>query len=268
MIPAGHRAFVADTLARFGVPELNGDAPVSHHLLGWTDATARPQVEVALAHPIALLANALGPPPADIVRQAHERGVKVAALASTARHARKQVEVGVDIVVAQGTEAGGHTGEISTMVLVPEVVDAVGPVPVLAAGGIGRGRQMAAALALGAEGVWTGSLWLTVAEADSSPVVREKLLAATSRDTVRSRSMTGKPARMLAHPVDRGVGGRRCAEHAADAAAVHAHRRGVPADPAVRRPGAGGHAGRPDRRRDERDPVRARRDVRPDLRST
>jgi NAD(P)H-dependent flavin oxidoreductase YrpB (nitropropane dioxygenase family) len=197
MIPARHRQFVAETLERFGVPELNGNAPPGHHLLGWTDATARPQVDVALAHPIALLANALGPPPADIVRQAHERGVKVAALASTARHARKQVEVGVDLVVAQGTEAGGHTGEIATMVLVPEVVDAVAPVPVLAAGGIGRGRQVAAAMALGAEGVWTGSLWLTVAEADSAPVLREKLLAATSRDTVRSRSMTGKPARML-----------------------------------------------------------------------
>ncbi len=197
MIPEKHRRFVDETLERFGVPPLNGDAPRGHQLLGWTDATARPQVEVALAHPIALLANALGPPPADIVARAHEKGVKVAALASTARHARKQVEVGVDIVVAQGTEAGGHTGEIATMVLVPEVVDAVAPTPVLAAGGIGRGRQMAAALALGAEGIWTGSLWLTVAEADSSPVLRQKLLAASSRDTVRSRSMTGKPARML-----------------------------------------------------------------------
>jgi len=197
MIPAAHRQFVAETLDRFGVPPLNGDAPQGRHLLGWTDATARPQVDVALAHPIALLANALGPPPADIVARAHEQGVKVAALASSARHARKQVEVEVDIVVAQGTEAGGHTGEIATMVLVPEVVDAVAPTPVLAAGGIGRGRQMAAAMALGAEGVWTGSLWLTVAEADSSPVLRDKLLAATSRDTVRSRSMTGKPARML-----------------------------------------------------------------------
>jgi NAD(P)H-dependent flavin oxidoreductase YrpB (nitropropane dioxygenase family) len=197
LIPAGHRRFVEETLERFNVPPLSAEGSPPHHLLGWTDATARPQVEVALSHPIALLANALGPPPPDIVDQAHERGVKVAALVSSGRHARKQVEVGVDIIVAQGTEAGGHTGEISTMVLVPEVVDAVAPVPVLAAGGIGRGRQIAAALALGAEGVWTGSLWLTVEESDSSPVVRDKLLAASSRDTVRSRSMTGKPARML-----------------------------------------------------------------------
>lgn len=102
------------------------------------------------------------------------------------------------MIIAQGTEAGGHTGDVATMVLVPEVVDAVGPdVPVLAAGGIGTGRQIAAALALGAQGVWTGSIWLTVTEADTAPVVVERLLAATSRDTVRSRVMTGKPARQL-----------------------------------------------------------------------
>jgi NAD(P)H-dependent flavin oxidoreductase YrpB (nitropropane dioxygenase family) len=198
MIPAGHRGFVEETLARHGVPPLpEGTGAEPHRLLGWTDATARPQVEVALSHPIALLANALGPPPADVVAQAHAAGVPVAALVSTAEHARKQVAAGVDLIVAQGTEAGGHTGEISTMVLVPEVVDTVAPTPVLAAGGIGRGRQIAAALALGAEGVWTGSVWLTVAESDCSPVVMEKLLAATSRDTVRSRAWTGKPARML-----------------------------------------------------------------------
>ncbi|NRQ39256.1 nitronate monooxygenase [Nonomuraea sp. NN258] len=196
MIPEGHRAFVEDLLARHGVPPLSADADAGRVLLGWTDATARPQVEVALRHPIALLANALGPPPADVVELAHSHGVKVAALASTPRHALKQVEVGVDVVVAQGTEAGGHTGEISTMVLIPQVVDAV-DVPVLAAGGIGNGRQMAAGMALGAEGVWTGSLWLTVEEADTPEMAKQRILAATSRDTVRSRSWTGKPARLL-----------------------------------------------------------------------
>ncbi|MDA0633972.1 nitronate monooxygenase family protein [Nonomuraea sp. MCN248] len=196
MIPEGHRQFVENLLAAHGVPPLSQDADPGRVLLGWTDATARPQVEVALRHPIALLANALGPPPADVVEQAHAHGVLVAALASTPRHALKQVEVGVDVVVAQGTEAGGHTGEISTMVLIPQVVDAV-DVPVLAAGGIGNGRQMAAGLALGAEGVWTGSLWLTVEEADTPELARQRILAATSRDTVRSRSWTGKPARLL-----------------------------------------------------------------------
>jgi NAD(P)H-dependent flavin oxidoreductase YrpB (nitropropane dioxygenase family) len=123
--------------------------------------------------------------------------VKVAALAGKAVHAQRHVNNGVDIVIAQGYEAGGHTGEIATMVLVPEVVDAVAPTPVLAAGGIGSGRQIAAALALGAQGVWLGSLWLTTAESGSSPAVLEAYLGATSADTVRSRCYTGKPARML-----------------------------------------------------------------------
>jgi NAD(P)H-dependent flavin oxidoreductase YrpB (nitropropane dioxygenase family) len=154
---------------------------------------------VSLAHPgVKLLVNALGPPPKEVIDRAHEQGLLVGALVGSKQHAERQVVQGVDIIVAQGTEAGGHTGDVSTMVLVPEVVDAVGPdVPVLAAGGIGTGRQMAAALALGAQGVWTGSIWLTVAEADTNPVAVEKLLAATARDTVRSRSMTGKPARQL-----------------------------------------------------------------------
>jgi NAD(P)H-dependent flavin oxidoreductase YrpB (nitropropane dioxygenase family) len=161
---------------------------------------ARSQVDVSLNHRPSLLVNALGPPPPDVVQKAHDNGMKVAALVGRADQAKKQQEAGVDIIVAQGHEAGGHTGEIATMVLVPEVVRAVHPTPVLAAGGIGSGRQMAAALALGADGVWTGSIWLTVKEADTGDVVTEKLLRADSRDTVRSRSMTGKPARQLRTP--------------------------------------------------------------------
>jgi len=123
--------------------------------------------------------------------------VKVAALIGRIDQALVQKQAGVDIIVASGYEAGGHTGEITTMVLTPEVVDAVAPTPVLAAGGIGTGRQIAAALALGAQGVWTGSIWLTVSESDTAPLVQEKLLKATSRDTIRSRSLSGKPARQL-----------------------------------------------------------------------
>ncbi|MER3452267.1 MAG: monooxygenase [Acidimicrobiia bacterium] len=196
MIPEKHRSWLEKLLAEYDVPPLPEDER-SEGLLGWVHEKGRQQVEVALSHPIRLLANALGPPPADVVDLAHAHGVKVAALAGAVQHAIRQVRNGVDIIVAQGTEAGGHTGEVATMVLVPEVVDAVAPVPVLAAGGIGRGRQMAAAMALGAQGVWTGSIWLTTTESDTSPIVNEKLLAATSRDTVRSRSWTGKPARML-----------------------------------------------------------------------
>lgn len=197
MIPEDHRQFIEDVLARHGVAPLPAGAARPHGLLGWTNQGGRSQVEVALSHPIALLANALGPAPPDVVARAHAHGVRVAALVGTVEHARKQMAAGVDVIVAQGTEAGGHTGEISTMVLVPDVVDAVAPVPVLAAGGIGDGRQLAAALALGAQGAWTGSIWLTVTESDVSPVVRDKLLQAGPGDTVRSRSLTGKPARLL-----------------------------------------------------------------------
>jgi NAD(P)H-dependent flavin oxidoreductase YrpB (nitropropane dioxygenase family) len=183
-------------MERFDLPPLpEGQAP--HGVLGWTDDVAQRHVDIALAHPIKLIANALGSPPVDVIERAHEHGVKVAALAGKAVHAQRHVNNGVDIVVAQGYEAGGHTGEIATMVLVPEVVDAVAPAPVLAAGGIGSGRQIAAALALGAQGVWLGSLWLTTAESDSSPAVLQSYLDATSADTVRSRCYTGKPARMV-----------------------------------------------------------------------
>ena len=198
MIPEGHRAFVRETLARFGVPELPADQVGGWRITGWMEDVARSQVDVALEHPIRLLASALGPPPADIVDRAHAAGVLVAALAGSARHARHHAEAGLDIVVAQGHEAGGHTGEIGTMVLVPEIVSAVAPLPVLAAGGIGSGAQAAAGLALGAQGVWLGSVWLTVTESGlDSPVLRAKLLAAGSGDTVRSRALTGKPARQL-----------------------------------------------------------------------
>jgi NAD(P)H-dependent flavin oxidoreductase YrpB (nitropropane dioxygenase family) len=198
MIPPENRDFVEKVLADHGVPPLPEDAPKAHHLLGWTDTTGRAQLDVALAHPAKLLVNALGPPPADVVDNAHEHGMKVAALASTARHALKHQANGVDYIVAQGTEAGGHTGEISSVVLWPEVIEAVGPgTAVLAAGGIGRGSQVAAALAMGAQGVWTGSMWLTVQEADTRPMAMDKMLAAKSQDTVRSRVLTGKPARQL-----------------------------------------------------------------------
>lgn len=199
MIPEEHLDFVERLLAEYGVEADTDAANASRGLLGWTDTTARPQVEVALRHPISLLVNALGPPPRDIVDTAHEHGIKVAALVGRADQALKQKEQGVDIIVAQGTEAGGHTGEIATMVLVPEVVEAVGETtPVLAAGGIGRGAQIAAAEALGAQGAWTGSIWLdTVEHGTNMAGIVDKLHAATSSDTVRSRALTGKPARML-----------------------------------------------------------------------
>ena len=198
-IPGAHRDFLDELLERYGVPEnpdtagwaeRPGDAPFSAN-------RAIRQLDIALAHRPALVANALGPPPSEMVDRCHEAGVTVAALAGTKVHAERHVAAGADVIIAQGTEGGGHTGHIGSMVLLPEVVDAVAPVPVLGAGGIGRGRQMAAAMALGAAGVWCGSVWLTTAEAETHPVVKDKMLAAGSGDTLRSRSMTGKPARML-----------------------------------------------------------------------
>ena len=199
LVPAEHRAFVERTLAALGVPELPKDPGETAGVLGWLHSVARSHVDVALKHRISLSANALGSPPADVIGEAHDAGVPVAALAGKAEHAKRHVANGVDIVIAQGHEAGGHTGEIGTMVLVPEIVDAVGEtVPVLAAGGIGSGRQVAAALALGASGVWTGSIWLGAAEYQmGSSAVQRALLKATSSDTVRSRIYSGKPARLL-----------------------------------------------------------------------
>ncbi|MEU1948914.1 MULTISPECIES: nitronate monooxygenase family protein [unclassified Streptomyces] len=198
MIPEGHRAFVRDTLAKHGVPELAEGEASGWRITGWLEEVARSQLDVAFDYPVKLLANALGSPPADVVARAHDHGILVAALAGSARHALHHKEAGLDVIVAQGYEAGGHTGEIASMVLTPEVVRAVDPLPVLAAGGIGSGEQIAAGLALGAQGVWIGSLWLTTEEAElhSAALIR-KLLAAGSGDTVRSRALTGKPARQL-----------------------------------------------------------------------
>jgi NAD(P)H-dependent flavin oxidoreductase YrpB (nitropropane dioxygenase family) len=201
MIPQEHWDYVEKILAEYGVPPIPEEVEQGRAIaagLGVDDQATR-AVDVALSHDgVKLLVNALGPPPEEVVKKAHEHGRLVAALIGNKHHAQKQVDIGVDILVAQGGEAGGHTGDVATMVLVPEIVDAVpADVPVLAAGGIGTGRQMAAGLALGAQGAWTGSIWLTVAEADTRPEALENLLAADSRGTVRSRSMTGKPARQL-----------------------------------------------------------------------
>jgi NAD(P)H-dependent flavin oxidoreductase YrpB (nitropropane dioxygenase family) len=200
-IPDGHKAFVQETLRKLGVPPIPADDdPGREGVLGWLHSVARAHVDTALRHRPALIANALGSPPKDVIDQAHEHGIPVAALAGKAKHALSHLDNGVDIIIAQGTEAGGHTGEIATMVLVPEIVDAVGDRGhVLAAGGIGSGRQVAAALALGAHGVWMGSYWLTSAEYQmgNTDATKRALLAASSDQTVRSRVYSGKPARLL-----------------------------------------------------------------------
>jgi NAD(P)H-dependent flavin oxidoreductase YrpB (nitropropane dioxygenase family) len=153
-------------------------------------------LDVSFRHPIKLIANALGVPPKAMIDKGRKHGVPVAALVGSKEHALRQVAAGVDILVAQGTEAGGHCGEVSTMVLVPEVIKAIKPicdVPVLAAGGIMTGRQMAACMAMGAAGAWTGSVWLATVESETTEIFREKMIAASSRDAIRSKGRTGKP---------------------------------------------------------------------------
>ena len=198
MIPPEHREFATKLLQEHGVPESDDDDGPEGGLLGWTEATARGLIEESLHRPnVRLIANALGTPPKDIIDDIHGSDRLVAALCGKVKQAKRHRDADVDIIIAQGAEGGGHTGEVGSIVLWPQIIDAVAPTPVLAAGGVGNGRQMAAAMAMGAAGIWTGSLWLAVSESAAEPAQRESYLQATSEDTVRSRSWTGKPCRML-----------------------------------------------------------------------
>ncbi len=198
-IPARHREFTIELLRRYGV-ELKPEEAVTSEAITFLPEAGERLLDVAFRHPIRLIANALGIAPPMMIERGRKHGVPVAALVGAKEHAMRQVKAGVDIVVAQGTEAGGHCGEVSTLVLVPEVIEAVKAirsVPVLAAGGIVTGRQMAACMAMGAQGVWTGTVWLATVESEVPEAIRDRIVAATSRDTVRSRSRTGKPSRQL-----------------------------------------------------------------------
>ena len=198
MIPDAHREFVDNLLTTHGVPEAPETNGPKGGLLGWTEATAEPQIDEALKHPnVKLIANALGTPPADMIEKIQDKGVLIGALCGKIKQAVAHKEAGLDFIIAQGGEGGGHTGEIGSIVLWPQIVDAVDGLPVLAAGGIGSGRQMAAAMSTGVQGIWCGSLWLAVEEAAAQPAEKDSYLNATSEDTIRSKAWTGKPARML-----------------------------------------------------------------------
>ena len=199
-IDPAYQGFVNSVLGQYGIaPE--AEMPILRERMGITPENGLALMEVAFRHPIRLIANALGIAPTAMIKEGKQRGVPVAALVGAKEHAIRQAEAGVDIIVAQGTEAGGHCGEVSTLVLVPEVVRELArhdyDIPVLAAGGIMTGGQMAGMMAAGAQGAWTGSVWLATPEAETSEAFRAKMVAARSRDTVRSRSRTGKPARQL-----------------------------------------------------------------------
>ncbi len=198
-IPDEHRQFLDSLLSQARVPELPEHLTSSKKERGlrYSQKQAKGIIDIAFAHKAKFLVSALGIPPDWVIQAAHERGLYVGALAGKKKHAERHKAAGVDVIIAQSYEAGGHTGEIGGMVLIPEVVDAVAPIPVLGAGGIGSGRQMAAAMALGAQGVWCGSVWLTTVESELDRMAKEKMLAADTDDTIRTRSMTGKHARFL-----------------------------------------------------------------------
>lgn len=203
LIPKEQSEFVHQLCEKAGFPplpeaEMAAQLQAYMHHVNMTPQDANRLLEVALQFKgIRLVVNALGTPPKEKVAELHARGLKVGSLIGKVEHARAQIEAGVDILVAQGTEAGGHTGQITSMVLWPQVVDIAGDVPVLAAGGVGRGKQMAAALALGANGVWCGSIWLGTKQSEVTPLVKERFFAAKSEDAIQSRALTGKPCRML-----------------------------------------------------------------------
>ena len=206
MIPQEYADFRTDVLETHGIdaPELRKiDTEGSGFAQNTQSDGAKALLDVAFKHPIKIIANALGVPPDWMIQMGKDNDCKVAALLGTAEHAINQVKAGVDILVVSGTEAGGHCGSVSTMVLIPEVHQAIQPygdVPILAAGGIVTGKQMAAAMAMGASGAWCGSVWLTTIESEVEPVIKEKMVAANSSQTVRSRSRTGKHSRQLVTP--------------------------------------------------------------------
>jgi len=202
LVPDNYRQFASSILEKHDIDSTGVYADEYEKNAFLTKGQAGNIIDVAFSHPIKLIANALGVPPAYMIEMGRRHGVATAALIGTKEHAIKQVQAGVDIVVASGTEAGGHCGDVSTMVLIPEICSVMedSGVPVLAAGGIVTGRQMAACMAMGAAGVWTGSVWLTSSESDVPEVLKQKMLKASSRETIRSKARTGKHSRQLRSP--------------------------------------------------------------------
>ena len=200
-IPFDHKRYVEELLARHNIDTSDLWDDVMRDGVGdnMRKTGADAVLEAAFSHPVKMVVNALGVPPDFMIERARANDVVVGALAGAKEHASKHADAGIDLIIVAGTEAGGHCGEVSTMVLVPEVIEEIkdSGLVVLAAGGIVTGRQMAACMAMGADGVWTGSVWLTTAEAETLQVVKEKMLVANSRQTVRSRSRTGKYTRQL-----------------------------------------------------------------------
>lgn len=202
ILPPEYREFVSRLVDQANIPPLPADDAAAFvkeyaHKMNMTPSESEKALEISLRHPVQFVVGALGVPPKHVIDAVHARGIKVGALVGSVRHAIKQRDAGTDVLIAQGNEAGGHVGPVSSLVLWPQIVDAVAPMPVLAAGGIGRGRQFAAAMTLGAAGIWCGSIWLGARESELSPDMKEQLFRASSEDAVVSRALTGKPCRIL-----------------------------------------------------------------------
>tara|TARA_B100000989_G_scaffold63398_1_gene43806 strand:- start:1020 stop:2156 length:1137 start_codon:yes stop_codon:yes gene_type:complete len=202
LIPKEYYHFVDDILESHDLE--TGDLWSRKYGIDYThnmrEEGANQLLEVAFRHPITLFVNALGIPPKSVIEKCRNRNMSVGALTGAREHAVKHVAAGVDILVVSGTGAGEHCGEILTMVVVPDVIESVKSnqdIFILAAGGIATGGQMAACMAMGTAGVWCGSGWLTTPEAETTPTVKKKMLEANARNTVRSRSRTGKPTPQL-----------------------------------------------------------------------
>jgi len=197
-----YKTFVDGLLKKHGIDPADpsvADRGASNAPAPFSPEVAMELLRVAFRHPIKFIVNALGKPPPEMIEMGRKHGVPVGALAGAKEHAVRLADAGCDIIVAQGGEAGGHCGEVSTLVLIPEVVRALKgrDVPVLAAGGIMTGSQMAACMAMGAAGVWTGSVWLATTESETTQTFRQKMVEARSRDTVRAKTRTGKYSRQL-----------------------------------------------------------------------
>ena len=186
----GHVAVMKEIIKQEGLEE----AEVSEGEPMSTDLLKR-KIEVVLDNKVPVFAAATGEPPEWFTERGHQMGMQFIGMCGAVRHAERQVAANVDIITAQGTEAGGHTGNISTFVLVPQIVRAISPKPVLAAGGIGSGRHVAASLALGAQGVWVGTAFLASEETNIPEDHQNQILSGRSEQFTTSKFSSGKQQR-------------------------------------------------------------------------
>jgi NAD(P)H-dependent flavin oxidoreductase YrpB (nitropropane dioxygenase family) len=193
-LPQEQKDFVAHLAKKYNVPPATKDTFFTSQVR--SNELFDDQIDAVMNSSVDIFASGIGGRE-DAVKRARALGKMTVALVGSPKHAVAAKSWGIDLIVAQGHEAGGHTGKITTLALVPQVVDAVGDIPVLAAGGIGDGRQVAAALALGAQGAWLGTLWLAASEHQTGEILMKQILEAGSADTVISRSHSGKPARLI-----------------------------------------------------------------------